>query len=115
MLTLSVSTRIFICTERIDMRKSFDGLIGVVRNRLECDPLAGDWFVFLNRNGDRVKILYWDGDGFAIWYKRLERGTFRIPAGNGISMTMTRAELTMILEGIDPVKTVLRRRYHRAA
>jgi transposase len=73
MLTIPQNTRISFCTSPIDMRKPFNGLIGIVRNQLGDDPLAGHLFVFLNRNNTLMKILYWDGDGFAIWFKRLER------------------------------------------
>jgi transposase len=85
------------------MRKSFDGLLGIVRNVLEADPLADHLFVFLNRPPTLMKILYWDGDGFVIWYKRLETGTFRFPActDSTKSVEITRSGLAMILEGID--------------
>ena len=79
MLTIPSNTRISLCTSPVDMRKSFNGLIGIVRNELDADPLAGHLFVFLNKSNTLVKILYWDGDGFAIWFKRLESGTFRFP------------------------------------
>ena len=75
MLTLSTKIRISLCAECVDMRKSFDGLIGVIRNHLGDNPLAGDWFVFLNRSANRVKILYWDGDGFVYRF----HGNFSLP------------------------------------
>ena len=103
MLTISSNTRISLCTTPIDMRKSFNGLLAIVRNELAADPLADHLFVFLNRNHTLMKILYWDGDGFAIWFKRLESGTFRFPAvtGNTPSIELTRSALALILEGID--------------
>ena len=103
MLTISPNTRISLCTSPIDMRKSFKGLLGIVRNTLEADPLGDHFFVFLNRQHTLMKILYWDSDGFAIWYKRLETGTFRFPAvtGDTKSIEITRSGLSMILEGID--------------
>jgi transposase len=103
MLTIPSSTRILLCTSPIDMRKSFDGLLAIVRNVLEADPLADHLFVFLNRPHTLMKILYWDGDGFVIWYKRLEVGTFRFPARTDStkSVEITRSGLSMILEGID--------------
>jgi transposase len=113
MLTIPSSTRISLCTTPIDMRKSFDGLIGIVRNVLEADPLADHLFVFLNRGHSLMKVLYWDGDGFAIWYKRLETGTFRFPActENTKSLEITRSGLAMILEGIDLSQLPKRKRF----
>ena len=115
MLTISPNTRISLCTMPIDMRKSFDGLLGIVRNVLEADPLADHLFVFLNRSHSLMKILYWDGDGFVIWYKRLETGTFRFPAvaGDTKSIEITRSGLSMILEGIDLSQLPKRKRYAR--
>lgn len=80
MLSLPAKVRVFVCTRATDMRKSFDGLHGLVLEVLRQDPQSGDLFVFLNRRRDRLKILLWEGDGLAIWYKRLESGTFA-PAG----------------------------------
>ena len=76
MLTLPPSTRIFVATKPTDMRKGFDSLAVLVRDFLGEDPLSGHLFVFRNRPGDRLKILWWDRDGLAIWYKRLEEGSF---------------------------------------
>jgi len=103
MLTIPPNTRISLCTTPVDMRKSFKGLLGVVRNTLDADPVADHLFVFLNRTNTLAKILYWDGDGFAIWYKRLETGTFRFPSltKGASSIDITRSGLSMILEGID--------------
>jgi transposase len=115
MLNIPASTRISLCTTPIDMRKSFNGLLAIVRNTLEADPLADHLFVFLNRNHSLMKILYWDGDGFVIWYKRLERGTFRFPAvtGDTKSIEITRSGLSMILEGIDLSQLPRRTRFSR--
>ena len=115
MLTIPSSTRILLCTSSIDMRKSFDGLLGIVRNVLAVDPLADHLFVFLNRTHSLMKILYWDGDGFAIWYKRLELGTFRFPAvaSNTQSIEITRSGLSMILEGIDLSQLSKRKRFSK--
>jgi len=115
MLTISPNTRISLCTTSIDMRKSFDGLLGIVRNVLEADPLGDHLFVFLNRSHSLMKILYWDGDGFAIWYKRLELGTFRFPAvtENTQSIEITRSGLAMILEGIDLSQLPKRKRFSK--
>jgi transposase len=115
MLTIPSHTRISLCTSPIDMRKSFDGLIAIVRNVLEADPLADHLFVFLNRNRSLMKILHWDGDGFVILYKRLETGTFQFPAttGDSNSIEITRAELSMILEGIDLSQLKKRKRFSK--
>ena len=76
MLSLSPNTRIYLHVPPTDMRKSFDGLSGLVRSAFGMDPLGGSWFLFLNRRRDRIKILAWDRDGFILVYKRLESGTF---------------------------------------
>ena len=74
---LSAAVRVFLCTRPTDMRKSFDGLSGLVQEFLGQDPLSGHLFLFLNRRRDRVKILFWERDGLVIWYKRLEVGSFQ--------------------------------------
>jgi transposase len=85
------------------MRKSIDGLMGLASTVLEQDPLSGHLFVFTGKRRDRVKLLYFDGDGFAVWYKRLEVGVFRLPAAqvNQTSVTLSAADLTMLLSGVD--------------
>ncbi len=113
MLSIPTDTRISLYTSPVDMRKSFNGLLGVVRNTLDADPLDRHLFVFLNRTNTLAKILYWDGDGFAIWYKRLETGTFRFPSrtGESNSIEITRSGLSMILEGIDLSQLPKRKRF----
>lgn len=95
--------RIFLCTAATDMRRGFDRLAGMVEQSLRQDPLSGNLFVFRNRGGDKLKILYWDKDGFCIWYKRLEEGTFRFPreVDGQESIEVRASELAMLLEGID--------------
>lgn len=95
--------RIFLCTLPTDMRRGFDRLAETARSSLGQDPLDGSLFVFRSRGGDRLKILYWDKDGFCLWYKRLEEGTFRFPATpSGVAGVEIRAsEMAMLLEGID--------------
>jgi transposase len=116
MLTLPPSMRVFVATKPADMRKSFDGLFALVRDFLGEDPLSGHLFVFRNRSGDRLKILWWDRDGLAIWYKRLEEGTFRFPfSGDGARLEMTAADLQLVLQGIDPAKVKRSKRYQRFA
>lgn len=104
MLTsLTSQVRIFFCLQAADMRQSFEGLRTLVAQHLGQNPLSGDLFVFRNVRGDRLKILYWNGDGFAIWYKLLEKGTFRFPqqpSANG-AVEIDAATLAMILAGID--------------
>lgn len=101
MLSLSSALRIFLATEPADMRKGFDGLSQLVRDRIAQDPLSGHLYVFRNRRRDRVKILYWDRDGLALWYKRLEKGTFRFPEARDGRIEVTPAEMAAVLEGID--------------
>jgi transposase len=95
--------RIFLCTSPTDMRRGFDRLAETVRSSLSQDPLDGSLFVFRSRGGDRLKILYWDKDGFALWYKRLEEGTFRFPAAQAgtAGVEIKASEMAMLLEGID--------------
>ena len=111
MLMLSRSVRIFVATEATDMRRSFDRLAEMTRRVIGQDPLAGHFFVFFNRPRDRVKILVWERGGFAIWYKRLEEGCFRLPAAKDGVIELDAAELTLILEGIDLAGAQRRPRY----
>ena len=101
MLRLPVSVRVFLCLIPVDMRRSFDGLSSMAQQVVGQDPLSGHLFVFRGRRGDRVKILYWDRDGYALWYKRLETGIFRFPANTSEAREITAADLGLILEGID--------------
>lgn len=115
MLTLPPSTRVYVATAPADMRRSFDGLMGLVRDFLGGDPLSGHLFVFRNRTGDRLKVLWWDRDGLAIFYKRLEEGTFAFPAATGDvpQVEMTAADLQLVLQGIDPTRVKRPKRYQR--
>ena len=117
MLSLTPSVRILVCLAPVDCRKSFDGLSALVRQALGDDPLSGHWFVFRNRAGDRLKILAWEEDGWAIWYKRLEQGVFRFPAaGDGApGVEIRAAELAMLLDGVILEQVQRRKRYHRPA
>jgi transposase len=117
MLSLAANARIWVCTIPADMRRSFDGLCGLIRTWLNDDPLSGDIFVFRNKSGDRVKILTFEGDGLAIYYKRLEAGTFHFPravAGGG-KLTLRTADLLMLLDGVDLESVQRRPRYQRPA
>ena len=113
MLSLPPSVRIWLCTTPTDMRKSFDTLAALVRQGLGQDPLLGGLFVFVGRRADRMKILYWDRDGYALWAKRLEQGTFRLPSAEAGSVTLSGAELAMLLEGIELAGAQRRKRLVR--
>jgi transposase len=117
MLNFPPAVRIWLGSAPVDLRKSFDGLAEQVRRFLGNDPLSGHVFVFRNKRGDRVKLLYWDEDGFVIVYKRLEEGTFRWPASaaDQSSVALRATELAMLLDGIDWSKAQRSRRYHRPA
>jgi transposase len=120
MLSLPLSLPIYWCTRPVDLRKSFDALAQLVRDFLGADPLSGHLFVFRNKRGDRLKVLYWDRDGFVIFYKRLEIGTFALPGADATrrpvgahGVTLRPAELAMLLEGIELSDIKLRKRYQR--
>ena len=93
--------QVWLATAPVDMRKSFDGLAEVVRSFLGHDPLSGSLFVFRNRSAQRVKILWWDRDGLAIYYKRIERGTFHFPATSAKSVTIESVQLMRLLSGME--------------
>jgi transposase len=112
MFGLSAAVRVYLATEPADMRKSFDGL-SALTSGLALDPLSGHLFVFVNKRRDRIKILYWDRDGLVVWAKRLERGSFRLPAAGVDRVEMTTAELAALLAGIDLNTARRRLRYSR--
>ncbi len=112
MLRLWPGLRIWVCDGPTDMRKSFDSLAALVETVLRRDPLSGHWFVFVNRRANRMKVLCFEGDGYAIWSKRLEAGTFRLPRGRG---ELTAAELGLVLDGIEWRETARGRRLCRPA
>ena len=116
MIHLPASVRVYLCLTPCDMRKSFDGLHALVRDHLDLDVLAGHLFVFASRRRDRVKILYWDRDGLAVWSKRLEEGTYAVPFEDGArerQREITAQELGALLSGID-LSTAKRRKRYRA-
>ena len=117
MLQVASATKIYVALQPTDMRKGFAGLCGEVRQVMGLDPVTNCLFLFRNRRRDRIKILLWDGDGFAIYYKRLERGTFELPsAGDGDAKLEIRAsELAMILDGIRLEGRTRRKRFELAA
>jgi len=115
MLSVSSQTRIFVAREAVDIRKSFNGLIGLAESVLKQDPLSGHLFVFINRRRDRIKLLYWGGTGFCIWYQHLEQGGYQLPSASpaneqeGIEITAT--QLSLILDGVDLASVRQRPRY----
>jgi transposase len=115
MLNFPPAVRIWLATTPTDLRKSFDTLAELVRQHLHDDPFSGHIFVFRNRRSDRVKLLYWDDDGFVIVYKRLEEGCFRFPAASDgqAGVTLRAAELAMLLDGVDWSKVQRSKRYQR--
>jgi transposase len=113
MMSLPTSVRIWLATHATDLRKSFDSLAELVRRQLERDPLSGQLFVFRNKRADRVKLLYWDEDGFVIIYKRLEAGTFRFPQADAAGVEIRAADLQMLLDGIDLDSVKRQKRYRR--
>ena len=115
MLNLLPGGRILVAVEAVDGRKGIDSLAGVVRTALKGDPLSGDLFVFKTRRADKLKILAWMGDGFALYLRRLEKGTFAFPTANEASIPVTPSQLAMILGGLDPTKARERQRYKTPA
>lgn len=106
--------RFYLYSHPTDMRKGFDGLYGLVTTRLSVDPLSGDVYIFLNRRRDRMKLLFWDGSGFWIFYKRLEKGTFQRPRwSDQKTATLPYEDLVMMIQGIDLDTIKRRKRFHR--
>jgi transposase len=116
-IATSVHTKVYLAKDATDMRKGFPGLVALTEAVLRQEPTSGHLFVFLNRRRDLMKILYWDGTGFCIWAKRLERGSFQRPPGvaddASSGLELSAAQLTMMLEGIDLTSVRQRVRYHR--
>jgi transposase len=100
-LSLSPATRVFVALTPVDMRKSFNGLYAEVQSLLHQDPLSGHLFIFSNRLRNRLKILWWDGSGLWVSAKRLERGRFGWPAGEGASVCLRPEELQLLLHGLE--------------
>jgi transposase len=119
MLNLPPSVRIFFSREPVDMRKGFDALAELVRTCLAGDPLSGHLYVFRSKRGDRLKVLYWDSDGWCLFYKRLEVGNFALPmigteVGNH-GLEIRASDFAMLLDGIDLEHAKRRKRYQRPA
>lgn len=101
MLSITSAQRYFIYSDLADMRKGFDSLSGLVRSEFKMNPLSGDVFIFLSRSRDKIKLLQWQSDGFAIYYKRLEKGRFELPEKNNEScFKISSQQLMLIMEGI---------------
>ncbi|MEO1999225.1 MAG: IS66 family insertion sequence element accessory protein TnpB [Planctomycetaceae bacterium] len=117
MLSIPGNVRVYLCTAATDMRKGFDGLHTLVLQVFGRDPLDGHLFLFVNRRRDRLKMLWWDRDGMALFYKRLEAGTYQLPAvaadSEGIEIDAT--DLAILLSGIDVQSARRRKRYSRVA
>jgi len=109
------STRIWLCTGPTDMRRGFDRLAEQAQVVTRQDPQSGHLFLFRSRGGDRLKALHWDKDGYVLWYKRLEEGTFKLPRLDAAqrSVELKASELAMILDGIDLASVKRVKRYHR--
>ncbi len=113
MLAISKATRYYLYRKATDMRKGFDGLCGLVSREFQQSPLSGDVFIFLNKPRNRIKLLHWQGDGYAIYYKRLERGTYEIPEANTtlLGMEISAQQLMLLMEGISLLSIKKRKRY----
>ncbi len=116
MISMPASVRLMLYTKPTDMRRGFDGLAAMVTQEMGESPTSGHLFLFRNRRGDRLKIIYWDRDGLALWYKRLERGTFRLPLSarnqdDPPRLELTHAELYALLEDLNINRVKKRRRF----
>lgn len=115
MLNFPATTKIYLHTEPTDMRKGIDGLSGIVREQFEDDPTDGSLYLFVNRRKDRMKMLYFDGSGFWVFYKVLEAGTFEVRRGEDKRLVIDTTELAMLLGGVSLVDIKRRKRFQRAA
>lgn len=113
MLSVPSAVKIFLYGQAADLRRGYDGLAALVQDAMGEDPLSGSLFIFVNKRCNRIKLLYWDRDGYAIWMKRLERGCFEMPQRNSDSprVKVTASQLSLILEGIELSSVRRRRRY----
>jgi len=111
MFTLSSSNKFNLYSEPTDMRKSFDGLSGIIQNTLEANPCSGDVFIFINKRHDKVKLLHWQGISFTLYYKRLEKGTFDLPQYDieSGSITLSYTQIVMMVDGLS-IKNIQKRK-----
>ncbi len=101
MIDIDLSTQVHLAIQPVDFRKSFDSLAAITQTALKLDPLSGHLFVFHNKKRDRIKILYWQYNGFCLWYKRLEIGKYQFPKLDKETISISRQELGFLLQGID--------------
>lgn len=115
MIYLSAAIRYYLYHSATDMRKGFDSLSGLVSSHMNQPVLSGSVFIFLNRSRTHIKLLCWEGDGFALYYKRLEQGTYELPvsAGGAASMPITHQQLQFMLQGVVLQNIQYRKRYHK--
>ena len=114
MLQINNTTRYLLYNKWADVRKSFDGLSGIVTNELQMAMDPGDVFIFLNKRQTHIKLLQWEGDGFGVYYKRLEQGSFELPEAltpGQLHSVITSRQLTLILQGISIRNVCYRKRY----
>ena len=109
------NVRIWLYSQPTDMRKSFDGLCGLIRHQLQEEPTSGQLFVFINRRKTHLKILYFDGAGFCIWFKRLEQGQFNVRSDSGDKQRFSWLQLKLLLDGLEVKKIRQYKRYAQAA
>jgi transposase len=116
MFTLSSTNRFHLYSSPADMRKSFDGLSGLVQNNLESNPCSGDVFIFINRHRNKIKLLHWQGISFTLYYKRLEKGTFELPEYDSSvgSITIDYTQMVMIVDGLS-IKNIQRRKQYQSS
>jgi transposase len=115
MLSLHDNRRYYLYRFSTDMRKSFDGLSGLVKQQMNQQVLSGDVFMFINKRRNQAKLLCWDKDGLAVYHKRLEKGTFELPdVGSGAVITLTALQLRLIIDGIQLQSVKHRPRYRLA-
>jgi len=115
MFGLSGQQRYFLFPQAVDMRKSFDGLSGIVTGQMGKDVCSGDVFIFLGKDLSKIKLLVWETGGFVLYYKRLEAGTFALPKPAEASITLTYSELCLLVEGLEVEVTRRRKRFQRPA
>jgi transposase len=115
MFGLSGQQRYFLFPQAVDMRKSFDGLSGIVTQQMGKEVCSGDVYIFLGRDLSRIKLLVWEEGGFVLYYKRLEAGTFALPQSGQGSITLSYSELCLLIEGVEVQVTRRRKRFHRPA
>lgn len=117
MLHLSAHCRYFLFQGHADMRKGFDSLSGLVSSVMKQQVLSGDIYIFVNRRRTHIKLLHWEGDGYGLYYKRLEKGSYELPteASENASIILTHEQLSLILQGISMQHVRRRKRYQHAA